>query len=162
MCISSRLRRSVALSLLTLLASYYIVSHDAPCERTPAPGGRAAAARPSATASPSFGAPPPSPAPRSTPALAICEQPLDVMAPTVRASHSVYPSVRPAPSFSSLDEAMRVARAEALRRHTAQCGSVVSDELADAQPRLAFCEDFPRAVAAGGRAERDAPFATNG
>jgi hypothetical protein len=84
------------------------------------------------------------------------------MAPTTRASHSAYPSVLAQPAFSSLDDAMRVSRAAALRRHTAQCGSVIADELADAAPRLLFCDDFPRAVAAGARAVRDGPFSTDG
>jgi hypothetical protein len=49
-----------------------------------------------------------------------------------------------------------------MRRHTAQCDQVVSDQLGEPAPRLALCDDYARAVATGGRAARDAPFVTRG
>ena len=117
------------------------------------------------TASPSRGSSPTptnSKAPVSTPAMLVCEQPLDVMAPTTRVSHAPYPSLVPAPSHASLDAAMEATRAAALRRHTAQCGTVVSDQLGNASARLMYCDDYSRAVQTGGRAYKDAPFVSNG
>jgi hypothetical protein len=84
------------------------------------------------------------------------------MAPTTRPSHAAYPSLVPAPSFNSLDDAMAATRASALRRQTAQCNQVISDQLGNASSRLVWCDDFSRAVAAGGRAFKDAPFYTKG
>jgi hypothetical protein len=84
------------------------------------------------------------------------------MAPTARPSPSPFPSRVPPAPLTELERAYAAQRAAALRRHTAQCDHVVSDQLADAAPRLSFCDDFPRAVEMGSRSYRDGPFALSG
>lgn len=77
-------------------------------------------------------------------------------------SPSPFPTRVPLAPLSELELAFATQRAAALRRHTAQCGYVISDQLADAAPRLAYCDDFPRAVAGGARPYRDGPFTLDG
>ena len=147
-------RYSGLLTLLSVLLAWLLALREDSCAPPPLQSrpldGRAA--------------PPPVPrnassAPSSAPAVLECAIPQDVLAPTQRPSPSAYPSLRPAPS-GALDAAFAAARAASLRRATAQCGYVLSDELGNASARLQFCEDYPRAVQLGFRESRDGPFFT--
>jgi hypothetical protein len=165
-----RLRRSGLLTLFALVFSIYLALRAPTCadpENLHGSRSNREAEVQTATrsASRSFGSSPSPSAsrdPSGLPVTAICDLPLDVMAPTTRASHTAYPSLDPAPSYSSVDEAVLAERVAASRRSTAQCGMVVSDNLGNPAARLTFCKDFSAAIEKGARKERDGPFFTQG
>ena len=95
--------------------------------------------------------------PSGVPASLLCDLPPEALAPTAYPSSSAQPTLRLVPR-GALDAAMSAARAATLRRHTAQCGRVLSDTLADASARLIQCDDFPRAIREGTRDRFNGPF----
>lgn len=165
MCINRIKRNSGALTLLAVLLAWSLHLQEPRCgggagafapvrapagpPALPAPLGFAAASNSTS----------PLPAPSTAPAVLECALPLDVLAPTTRASPSALPSMR-APPVGPADALAAASRAASLARQTAQCGYVVSEQLGNASARLLPCDDFPRAVEDGFREGRDGPFFT--